>query len=71
MRCIRCAGLKVPELLLDGGMRVTAYRCIHCGDLSDEKILLHRQRRLPPYPGKSRTPIYGNHRWKRSGPALV
>ena len=66
MRCARCAGFKVLETLMDGGMRVTAYRCVHCGDLSDDKILSHRKRRTPPRPSRPRTPIF-KHKRTRSG----
>jgi len=66
MRCGRCAGLKVPELMQDGGMKVLGYRCIHCGDVIDQKILLHRFHPLASRPGRSRTPIYQDVHWKRA-----
>jgi len=65
MRCIRCNGLKVSEIMRDGGMTVLAYRCIHCGDIVDPKIILHRQHRYDPRPRRSRTPIFNDNRWKR------
>lgn len=63
MRCGRCAGLKVEELLCDGGMRAIAYRCVHCGDVSDDKILSHRKRHVPPKPNRTRTPVFEEYRW--------
>jgi hypothetical protein len=44
MLCARCAGLRVPEILDEGGMRVLALRCVHCGDVIDPVIILNRQR---------------------------
>jgi hypothetical protein len=65
MRCNRCAGLRVQELMLDGGMRATAYRCVLCGDLVDEKILYHREGRMVPRTGRPRTPIFGKRPGRR------
>jgi len=44
MRCARCAGLIVPEILYEGGTRVMALRCIHCGDVIDPLIVRNRRR---------------------------
>ncbi len=44
MRCARCAGLIVPEILYEGGTRVVALRCIHCGDVIDPMIVRNRRR---------------------------
>jgi hypothetical protein len=71
MRCARCAGLKVLETMMDGGMRATAYRCVHCGDLSDDKILWHRKRRTPQRPSRPRTPIFEHSRAKRTRSVLT
>jgi hypothetical protein len=71
MQCERCTGLRVPEIIQDGGMRVLAYRCIHCGDVIDQKILLHRYHLHIPRPTRSRTPIYGSNRWKRGKSLLA
>ena len=71
MRCGRCAGLSVPETMLDGGMRAIAYRCVHCGDLTDGKILLHRSHRPTASAKRPRTPIFGSDRWKRPRPTLA
>ena len=35
MQCARCSGLRVPEIICEGGTRVLALRCIHCGDVVD------------------------------------
>ena len=71
MQCTRCAGLRVPEIIYDGGTRVLALRCVHCGDIIDRVIVLNRQRRHLPYPNRARTPIYGSDRWKKNRPSLV
>jgi len=44
MQCPRCAGLRVPEIIYEGGSRVLALRCVHCGDVVDRVIVLNRQR---------------------------
>lgn len=71
MQCTRCAGLKVPETICEGGTRVMAHRCVHCGDVSDCVIVLNRLRRRLPQPGRARTPIYGSDRWKKQRAAMV
>jgi hypothetical protein len=63
MPCIRCAGLRVPEMLADGGMRVMALRCVRCGDVVDQVISRNRHLRQPPKPGRARTPVYGTDRY--------
>jgi uncharacterized Zn finger protein len=71
MQCTRCAGLRVPEIIYEGGSRIPALRCIHCGDISDQVIALNRQRRSYPTPRRARTPIYGNIQWKKSHPVTA
>jgi hypothetical protein len=71
MQCARCAGLRVPEIIYEGGTRVLALRCIHCGDVIDRVIVLNRQRRRLPHPSRARTPIYGSDRWKKNRPTMV
>ena len=71
MPCTRCAGLRVPEIICEGGTRVLAFRCLHCGDIIDRVIALNRRRRRLPIPSKARTPIYGSGRWKKNKPTLV
>ena len=44
MQCARCAGMNVPEVILDGGARFVAMRCLHCGDVIDQVILMNRRR---------------------------
>ena len=44
MQCTRCAGLRVPEIIYEGGTRVLALRCIHCGDIIDPVIMRNRRR---------------------------
>lgn len=65
MQCPRCAGLRVPETIYEGGTRVHALRCILCGDVIDHVIALNRQCHLRPDPSRARTPIYGSDRWKK------
>jgi uncharacterized Zn finger protein len=71
MQCTRCAGLRVPEIIYEGGTRMLAQRCVHCGDVIDRVIVLNRQRRQLPYPNRARTPIYGSDRWKKNRPTMV
>jgi hypothetical protein len=71
MQCTRCRGLRVPEIMQDGGMRVVAYRCIHCGDVIDNKILQHRAQPSAPVLKRPRTPIFGHGRWERRDSSLV
>lgn len=65
MQCVRCAGLRVPEIMSEGGTRVLALRCVHCGDITDRLIANNRIRRKDPLPRRPRTPIYGSDRWKK------
>jgi len=71
MQCSRCAGLRVPEIMCEGGTRVFALRCVHCGDVIDRMIVLNRQRRPYPKANRSRTPIYGSDRWERNRPTMA
>jgi uncharacterized Zn finger protein len=71
MHCTRCAGLRVSEIIYEGGSRVLALRCVHCGDVIDPLIILNRHRRLYRKPRRARTPIYGNVRWKKNHPVTA
>lgn len=71
MQCVRCAGLRVPDVISEGGTRVMAWRCVHCGDIVDRVIARNRQRRRSPQPSRARTPIYTSDRRKRTQPALI
>ncbi len=71
MQCTRCAGMRVPEIIWEGGTRVMALRCVHCGDVIDRVIVRNRQRRPHPKPNRGRTPIFGRDRWKNTRPALT
>jgi hypothetical protein len=42
MKCARCAGLSTPEFIVEGGARIFAMRCLHCGDVIDHVILMNR-----------------------------
>ncbi len=65
MRCPRCAGMRVPELITEGGMRALALRCVHCGNLTDHVIVKNQQRPRLVREGRARPPVYGrnSHRW--------
>lgn len=67
MRCPRCAGIRVPEMITDGGMRSLALRCVLCGDLTDHVIARNRQqpRFVTIKDGRARTPVYGRTPYKR------
>ena len=71
MHCTRCAGLRVSEIIYEGGSRVSALRCVLCGDVTDHVIAFNRQRRPYPKPRRARTPIYGNDRWEKSRPTMA
>lgn len=71
MQCARCAGLRVPEIICEGGTRVLALRCLHCGDVIDQVIVLNRRRRRSPKPSRARTPIYGSDRWKKNNKTVL
>lgn len=71
MQCTRCAGLRVPEIIYDGGSRVLALRCVLCGDVTDRVIAMNRRRRPYPKPNRGRTPIYGSERWKNNRPTVA
>jgi len=43
MQCARCAGLRVPKIIYEGGTRLLALRCIHCGDVIDPVIVMNRR----------------------------
>jgi len=66
MQCVRCTGMRVPELIIEGGSRAWVLRCISCGDVTDSVIA--RNRRHPRYrpEGRARTPVYGIRKWDRS-----
>lgn len=68
MQCTRCAGLRVTEVIYEGGSRVLALRCVHCGDVIDRVIAFNRQRRRHPKPHRGRTPIFGNDLGRRFTP---
>jgi len=62
MRCARCAGLRTPEIMSEGGTRLLALRCILCGDITDRLILQHRTYQMNPLTRQPRTPIYRSTR---------
>jgi hypothetical protein len=68
MQCTRCAGLRVTEIIYEGGGRIPALRCIHCGDVSDQVIALNRQRHSHQKPRRARMHIYKSKRWKEKSP---
>ncbi len=65
MQCARCAGMNVPEIIVEGGAKLFVMRCVHCGDVIDPIILMNRRRQLSI---RLRTSIYGRNRstWNRS-----
>ena len=68
MQCARCAGMNVPEVIVEGGANLFVMRCVHCGDVTDHIILMNRRRQRSVRPGRPRTPTYRRHRstWNRS-----
>lgn len=71
MECTRCAGLRVSEIIYEGGSRVHALRCVLCGDIIDRVIILNRQRRRLPYPNRTRTPTYGSDWREKNRPTMA
>lgn len=65
MQCTRCAGMTVPEIISEGGTRIMALRCVHCGDILDRVIARNRERRRHSYPRRPRTPTYGSNHLKQ------
>jgi uncharacterized Zn finger protein len=63
MQCVRCAGTNVPEIIVEGGARFIAMRCVHCGDVIDPIILMNRQRRKYRRMGRLRTSIYDSNQF--------
>jgi hypothetical protein len=66
MQCTRCAGMRVPEMISEGGMRIMALRCIHCGDIVDQVIARNRKPRRHSFPRRPRTPTYASDRSRRN-----
>jgi uncharacterized Zn finger protein len=71
MQCTRCAGLRVPEIVYEGGSRILALRCIHCGDVIDQVIVFNRQRLSHQKPRRARMHIYRNVRRKKNQHATM
>jgi hypothetical protein len=68
MECTRCAGMKVPDIITEGGTRLMALRCIQCGDIIDCVIGWNRQRlRRLSQRRRPRTPVYNSEPWN-NGP---
>jgi hypothetical protein len=67
MQCVRCAGMTVPEIISEGGLRRAARRCVQCGDILDQVIARNRLRRRHAQPTRPRTPVYVNDRLKCIG----
>lgn len=71
MRCTRCTGLRVSEIIYDGGNRIPALRCVHCGDVTDHVIAFNRQHHSHHKPRRARMHIYKSERWKKSLPTMA
>lgn len=65
MKCPRCTGMRVPEVITDGGSRALALRCVHCGDIVDRVIAYNRRHRRELPAKRARTPVFGDTRWRR------
>jgi uncharacterized Zn finger protein len=72
MQCARCAGMNVPEIIVEGGGKLFVMRCVHCGDVTDHVILMNRRRQRSVRPRRPRTSIYRRNRstWDKS-PAII
>lgn len=71
MLCARCSGMRILEVIAEGGVRLWALRCILCGDVTDHVITKNRTRpqRRPEH--RPRTPVYGKRKWDRSTSRFV
>lgn len=72
MQCARCAGLNVPEVMVEGGAKLFVMRCVHCGNVTDQVILMNRRRQRSIRLGRPRTSIYNRSNrstWNR--PTLI
>ena len=43
MRCALRAGMRVSEIIFEEGARILAMRCVLCGDVIDQVIVMNRQ----------------------------
>lgn len=68
MQCVRCAGLSIPEIIFEEGARILAMRCIQCGEVIDDVILLNRRRPRSIRLGRARTSNYEDNCLRRSRP---
>jgi len=66
MPCTRCTGMRVLELITEGGARTWALRCVICGDITDHVITKNREQPRYRPEGRPRTPVYVNRKWYRS-----
>ncbi len=71
MQCARCAGMNVPEIIVEGGAKLFVMRCVHCGDVIDHIILMNRRRQRSIRLGRPRTSIYRNNRSAWNRPTLI
>jgi uncharacterized Zn finger protein len=71
MQCERCAGMKVPEIIVEEGAKLFVMRCVHCGDVIDHVILVNRRRCRSLRLRRLRTSIYEDHRLTGRRPALI
>jgi hypothetical protein len=71
MQCARCTGMKVPELITEGGTKAWTLRCISCGDITDGVIIINRRRQRHRPDGRARTPVYGSRKWDRADSRLL
>jgi uncharacterized Zn finger protein len=72
MQCARCAGLNVPEVMVEGGAKLFVMRCVHCGNVTDQVILMNRRRQRSIRLGRPRTSSYNRSNrsaWNR--PTLI
>jgi hypothetical protein len=71
MQCARCAGMRVPAIIFEGGARIFAMRCVHCGDVVDRVIVMNRQRRRYIRPRRPSTSIDVCNRRNWSRPSRI
>jgi uncharacterized Zn finger protein len=63
MQCARCAGMNVPEVIVEEGAKLFVMRCVHCGDVIDHVILTNHRSHRHIRHGRPRTSTYERTRY--------
>lgn len=58
LRCRRCGGILLQDVLEEVGVPLYALHCIVCGEWVDPLIHHHRNLSVLPEPGRARTTVF-------------